>query len=77
MFRRNVFGRFVDMNIIFNNPLVHYILLREVKDNRGDAMTFDLNGKIVMFSKEEFLLVTGLWQSPNPIVVNIVQNDAA
>ena len=47
------------MEIIFNNPLVHYILLREVED---DVMTFDLNGTIITFSKDKFLLVNELWR---------------
>ncbi|XP_038885907.1 uncharacterized protein LOC120076213 [Benincasa hispida] len=63
LFRKMVFGRFVDMDIIFNSPLVHYILLREVEDDRKDAMTFNLNGMVVTFTKEDFLLVTGLWRS--------------
>ena len=74
--KKTVFGRFVDMDIIFNSLPVHHILLREVEDDRGDAMTFDLNGKIVMFSKEEFLLVIGLWRLPNLVIVNRVQGDA-
>ena len=48
------------MDIIFNSRLVHHILLREVEDDKANAMTFDLNGTIVTFSKEEFLLVTRL-----------------
>ncbi|XP_038890219.1 uncharacterized protein LOC120079858 [Benincasa hispida] len=57
------------MDIIFNGSLVHYITLREVVDDRKDAMTFDLNGTVIAFSKEDFLLVMGLWRSPNPTVV--------
>ncbi|XP_038876469.1 uncharacterized protein LOC120068893 [Benincasa hispida] len=68
-FKKTVFDRFVDMDIIFNSPLIHYILLREVEDYRKDSMTFDLNGTVVTFIKEDFLLVIGLWRSPNSIVV--------
>lgn len=75
LFKKVVFGRFLDMHIIFNSPLVHYILLREVTDDRDDVMTFVLNGTIVTFSKE-LLLVTGLWQSPNPVLVRWVQGKA-
>ncbi|XP_038889303.1 uncharacterized protein LOC120079213 [Benincasa hispida] len=32
-------------------------------------MISDLNGTVVIFTKENFLLVTGLWWSPNPIVM--------
>ncbi|XP_008437501.1 uncharacterized protein LOC103482899 isoform X3 [Cucumis melo] len=68
LFKRTVFGRFVDMDLVFSSPLVHHILLREVKDERPDAMSFNLNGIIATFSKEEFLLVTGLWPSPTKSV---------
>lgn len=34
IFKKTVFGHFVDMDVIFNGPVVHYILSREVKDNR-------------------------------------------
>ena len=65
------------MDIILNNLLVHYILRREVEDNRDDAMTFDFYGTIVTFSKEEFLLATWLWRSPNPVVIRRVQAETA
>ncbi|XP_038889082.1 uncharacterized protein LOC120078991 [Benincasa hispida] len=73
LFRKIVFGRFVDLDIIFNSPLVHCILLREVEDHRKDSMAFDLNGIIVTFTKEDFLLMTGLWWSPNSVVVRRVE----
>lgn len=44
---------------------MHYILLREVKNDRTDGMTFDLNGTIVRFKKEDFLFVKGLPRTPN------------
>ncbi|XP_038896227.1 uncharacterized protein LOC120084503 [Benincasa hispida] len=69
LFEKMVFGRFVNMDIIFNSPLVHYILLTEVVDDRKNIMTFDLNGTVVTFFKEDFPLVTGLWRSSDPIFV--------
>lgn len=60
-----MFGKFVDMDIVFNSLLVYHILLREVQSNRIDVM---LTGKIVKFSKDEFWLVTGLWRSPTKLV---------
>ncbi|XP_038887207.1 uncharacterized protein LOC120077396 [Benincasa hispida] len=60
LFKKTIFGRFIDMDIIFNSPLVHYILLREVENHRKDAMTFDLNGTVVTFTKEDFLLGNGI-----------------
>lgn len=56
----------MEMNIVFNNPLVHHILLREVhvENSNAEFMYFDLNGHTVKFSKDEFLFVIGLWRSP-------------
>lgn len=53
------------MDVKFNSPLMHYIQLPEVKDNRRDVMTFNLNGTIVMLNNDDFLLMTGLWLTPN------------
>ena len=65
LFKKTVFGRFVEIDIIFNNPLVHHILLREVHDQNSnvESMYFNLSGHTVKFSKDEFLLVTGIWRS--------------
>lgn len=41
MFKRIVFGRYMDMDIVFNSPLVHRILLKEVKTNNNDVMSFE------------------------------------
>lgn len=71
-----MFGKFVNMNIVINNPLVHHILLREVQKNIVDAMSFELNEKIVVFSKEEFLLVMGLWWSPTKRVHSVDVTEA-
>ncbi|XP_038902478.1 uncharacterized protein LOC120089133 [Benincasa hispida] len=59
------------MDIVFNSLLVHHILSREVESSRPDSMTFDLNGTIVEFSKEDFLLVTGLWWSSIKLVRSV------
>ncbi|XP_038887193.1 uncharacterized protein LOC120077380 [Benincasa hispida] len=63
IFKRTIFVRFVDVDMVFNNPIIHHILLREVKRTRSDSMSFSVCGKIVTFSKDDFLLMTGLWQS--------------
>lgn len=68
MFRRTILGRLVDVDLVFNSPLVHHILLREVMDERPDVMSFDLRGTIATFSKKEFMLLTGLWQAPEQVV---------
>lgn len=65
LFKMTVFDNFIDMDVKFNSPLFHYILLGEVKDNTRDIVTFDLNGIIVTFRKNDFLLVIGLWLTPS------------
>ncbi|XP_038896437.1 uncharacterized protein LOC120084700 [Benincasa hispida] len=67
MFRRTVFGRFVDVDMVFNNPIVHHMLLREVKRTKSDLMSFSVCGKVVTFSKDDFFVMTGLWQSPSRV----------
>ena len=56
IFKRTIFGRFVDMDMVFNNSIAHQMLLREVKMKRGD-----IGGEIVIFSKDAFLLMANLW----------------
>ncbi|XP_038882313.1 uncharacterized protein LOC120073554 [Benincasa hispida] len=63
MFKRTVFGRFLDIELVFNSPLIHHMLLREVWNLGMDSISFFVRGKVVIFSKDEFLLITGLWRS--------------
>lgn len=75
MFRkRTIFGRFVDLDMMFCSALVHYFLLREVVDTRPDVMSFDILGTIVTFSKAEFLLMTGLWRSSGRVLQKVSKN---
>lgn len=64
-----MFGQFVDMDLVFNNLLVHHILQREVRSKRKDAMSFDIRGTVMAFFKEEFLLVIKLLRIPAPRVL--------
>lgn len=50
MFRKTPFGHFLDVKLVFNGPLYHYILLREVVDDRKDVISFKLLGEKVSFS---------------------------
>ncbi|XP_038875066.1 uncharacterized protein LOC120067593 [Benincasa hispida] len=68
MFKRIAFGRFVDIELVFNNPLIHHMLLREVKKQGANSISFFIRGKVVTIFKEDFLLITGLWQSPTLVV---------
>ncbi|XP_038902309.1 uncharacterized protein LOC120088943 [Benincasa hispida] len=45
MFKRTVFGRFVDVDMVFNSPIIHHMLLREVKRTRSDSISFSVCGK--------------------------------
>ncbi|XP_022155158.1 uncharacterized protein LOC111022300 [Momordica charantia] len=60
MFRQTCFGPILDMDVVFNGPLIHHLLLREVEEPRQDIISFDLFGKRVSFGKREFDLITGL-----------------
>ncbi|XP_038891634.1 uncharacterized protein LOC120081026 [Benincasa hispida] len=68
MFKKTVFGRFVDIELGFNIPLIHHMLLREVKKSGVDSISFFFRGKVVTFSKDDFLLITGLWRFPTQVV---------
>ncbi|KAL4016831.1 hypothetical protein IC575_024489 [Cucumis melo] len=61
LFRKTKFGHFLDLNIVFNGPLIHYLLLREVEDEGKDSISFLLGGVVCTFGRREFNIVTGLW----------------
>ena len=49
-----MFGHFLDIKLVFNGPLCHYILLREVEDEWEDVVSFKLLGEKVSFGRENF-----------------------
>ncbi|KAL4037543.1 hypothetical protein IC575_001140 [Cucumis melo] len=61
LFRKTKFGHFLDLNIVFNGPLIHYLLLREVEDEGKDSISFLLGGVVCTFGRREFNIITGLW----------------
>ncbi|KAL4012058.1 hypothetical protein IC575_029133 [Cucumis melo] len=61
LFRKTKFRHFLDLNIVFNGPLIHYLLLREVEDEGKDSISFLLGGVVCTFGRREFNIVTGLW----------------
>ncbi|XP_038902406.1 uncharacterized protein LOC120089046 [Benincasa hispida] len=67
MYKRTVFGRFLDIELVFNSPLIHHMLLREVKNSGMDSISFFVRRKVITFSKDDFLLITGLWRSPTRV----------
>ena len=64
LFRNTKFGHFLDLNIVFNGPLIHYLLLREVEDERNDHISFMIGGVVCTFGRREFNIMTSLWSSP-------------
>ncbi|XP_038880467.1 uncharacterized protein LOC120072127 [Benincasa hispida] len=55
------FGPLLDVDLVFNGQLFHYLLLKEVIDANPDVISFNILGKKVTFSQDDFNLITGLW----------------
>ncbi|KAA0055899.1 Ulp1-like peptidase [Cucumis melo var. makuwa] len=68
-----MFGHFLDLNIVFNGPLIHYLLLRKVEDEGKDSISFLLGGVVCTFGRREFNIITGLW-SPKEDYIQLVGN---
>lgn len=60
MFRKTLFGHFLDVMLVFNGPFCHYILLREVEDERDDLISFRLLSQKVYFGRKDFDIIIGL-----------------
>ncbi|KAL4014344.1 hypothetical protein IC575_026546 [Cucumis melo] len=73
LFRKTKFGHFLDLNIVFNGPLIHYLLLREVEDEGKDSISFLLGGVVCTFGRREFNIITGLW-GPKEDYIQFVGN---
>ncbi|KAL0545995.1 hypothetical protein IC582_015899 [Cucumis melo] len=68
-----LFRNFLDLNIVFNGPLIHYLLLREVEDEVKDSISFLLGGVVCTFGRREFNIITGLW-GPKEDYIQLVGN---
>ncbi|KAL4033264.1 hypothetical protein IC575_006351 [Cucumis melo] len=73
LFRKTKFGHFLDLNIVFNGPLIHYLLLREVEDEGKDSISFLLGGVVCTSGRREFNIITGLW-GPKEDYIQLVGN---
>ncbi|KAL0534268.1 hypothetical protein IC582_028557 [Cucumis melo] len=73
LFRKTKFGHFLDLNIVFNGPLIHYLLLRLVEDGGKDSISFLLGGVVCTFGRREFNIITGLW-GPKEDYIQLVGN---
>ncbi|TYK15907.1 Ulp1-like peptidase [Cucumis melo var. makuwa] len=60
MFRKTIFGHFMDVKSVFNGLLCHHILLREVEDEPDDIISFKSLSQKVSFDWEDFDTVTRL-----------------
>ncbi|XP_022154873.1 uncharacterized protein LOC111022026 [Momordica charantia] len=67
--RRTIFGRFVDLEMMFCSGVVHHFLSREVVGSSDDSMSFLIGGNVLTFSKDQFMLITGLWRLPEFVEV--------
>ncbi|KAL4021090.1 hypothetical protein IC575_019879 [Cucumis melo] len=73
LFRKTKFRHFLDLNIVFNGPLIHYLLLREVEDEGKDYISFLLGGVVCTFGWREFNIIMGLW-GPKEESIQLVGN---
>ncbi|KAL0534588.1 hypothetical protein IC582_028879 [Cucumis melo] len=73
LFRKTKFGHFLDLNIVFNGPLIHYLLLKEVEDEGKDSISFLLGGVVCTFGRREFNIIIGLW-GPKEDYIQLVGN---
>ncbi|XP_022156465.1 uncharacterized protein LOC111023353 [Momordica charantia] len=67
MFRKTIFGHLLDVDLVFNGPLIHNILLREVEDSTPNTISFNLFGRRVSFGRREFDLISGLHYDRSPV----------
>lgn len=58
MFRKAVFGHFLDVELVFNGLMSHYILLKEVEERRDNIIRFKLMGDNVSFGQKDFDIIT-------------------
>ena len=63
----------MDLNIVFNVPLIDYLLLREVEDEGNDHINFLLGVVVCTFGRREFNIVMGLWD-PKKKSIKLVGN---
>ncbi|KAA0032831.1 Ulp1-like peptidase [Cucumis melo var. makuwa] len=62
MFDKTIFGPLLNVNMVFNDQLIHHFLLRQIpEDGNADGICFSVLGKNVHFTQKEFNIITGLW----------------
>ncbi|KAL0540183.1 hypothetical protein IC582_024416 [Cucumis melo] len=68
MFEKTIFGPLLNVNMVFNDQLIHHFLLRRIpEDGNADGICFSVLGKNIRFTQKEFNIITGLWPTNNPL----------
>ncbi|KAL0556168.1 hypothetical protein IC582_004678 [Cucumis melo] len=71
MFDKIIFGPLLNMNMVFNDQLIHHFLLRHIpEDGNADGICFSVLGKNVRFTQKKFNIITGLWPTNNLLEKN-------
>ncbi|CAH9091781.1 unnamed protein product [Cuscuta europaea] len=77
IFRHTPWGHFIDIpDIQFCGQIVHMLLLRLVKQQPDDELWFNVEGKLIEFTYNDFCRITGLpVAAPRPVVAEDSDND--
>ena len=59
-----MFEHFLDVKLVFNRPLCHYILRIEAKNEREDVVSFKLLGEKISFGRKDFDIMARLRYRP-------------
>ncbi|KAL4025022.1 hypothetical protein IC575_013396 [Cucumis melo] len=62
IFDKTIFGPLLNVNMVFNDQLIHHFLLRQIpEDANADGICFSVLGNNVCFTPKKFNIITGLW----------------
>ena len=62
MFHKTIFGPLLNVNMVFNDQLIHHFLLRQIpKEANANGIYFSVLGNNVCFTQNEFNIIIGLW----------------
>ncbi|KAL0546571.1 hypothetical protein IC582_016482 [Cucumis melo] len=62
MFDKIIFSPLLNVNMVFNDQLIHHFLLRHIPEEaNANEICFLVFGKNVFFTQKEFNIITGLW----------------
>ncbi|KAL4021085.1 hypothetical protein IC575_019874 [Cucumis melo] len=62
MFHKTIFGPLLNVNMVFNDQLIHHFLLRQIPEEaNAKGICFSVLGKNVCFIQNKFNTITSLW----------------